>query len=86
MKNHDFKLCIELPVKVKQNNFSYSELPIFERKRHGGKKKVNALKEYKSQKNRDYMSQEFIFSLAKSRGVQIGKEYAECFEVIRWVM
>jgi len=48
--------------------------------------KVNALKEYKSQKNRDYMSREFIFSLAKSRGVQIGKEYAECFEVIRWVM
>ena len=45
LKNHDFKLCIELPVKVKQNNFSYSELPIFERKRYGGKKKVNALKD-----------------------------------------
>jgi len=44
------------------------------------------LKKYKSQSDRAYMSHEFIFSLAKSRGVQIGKEYAECFEVIRWVM
>ena len=45
LKNHDFKLCIELPAKVKQNNFSYSEIPIFERKRYGGKKKVNAVKD-----------------------------------------
>ena len=45
LKNKDFKLCIELPAKVKQNNFSYSEIPIFERKRYGGKKKVNALKD-----------------------------------------
>jgi len=34
-----------LPAKVKQNNFSYTEIPIFERKRYGGKKKVNALKD-----------------------------------------
>ena len=45
LKNHDFKLCIELPAKVKQNNFQYSEIPIFERKRYGGKKKVNAIKD-----------------------------------------
>lgn len=48
--------------------------------------KCNALKEYKSQNTRDYMSEEFIFSLAKTRGVQIGVEYAESFEVIRWVI
>ena len=45
LKNHDFKLCIELPAKVKQKKFSYSEIPIFERKRYGGKKKVNAIKD-----------------------------------------
>jgi len=49
-------------------------------------KKVLALKAYKSQGERDYMSEEFIFSLAKTRGVQIGGNYAESFEVIRWVM
>jgi N-acetylglucosamine malate deacetylase 1 len=48
--------------------------------------KCDALKEYKSQGQRDYMSEEFIFALAKTRGVQIGSEYAESFEVVRWVM
>ena len=43
LKNNDFKLCIELPVKVKFNGFSYTELPMHERKRFGGKKKVNVL-------------------------------------------
>lgn len=48
--------------------------------------KANALKAYKSQGKRDYMSEEFIFSLAKARGVQMGYGYAESFEVIRWAM
>ncbi len=45
--------------------------------------KVNSLKEYKSQGFRDYLSEEFIYSLAKARGVQVGCEYAEAFEVVR---
>ena len=48
--------------------------------------KCEALQEYKSQVGRDYMSEEFIFALAKIRGVQIGSQYAESFEVIRWVL
>jgi LmbE family N-acetylglucosaminyl deacetylase len=47
--------------------------------------KCDALKEYTSQRHRDYISEEFIFSLAKVRGVQIGCEFAEAFEVIRLV-
>jgi LmbE family N-acetylglucosaminyl deacetylase len=50
------------------------------------KKKYDSLKEYKSQASRDYMSEDFIYSLAKTRGVQIGVKYAECFEVIRMVL
>jgi len=49
-------------------------------------KKLLALKEYKTQKDRDYFQVDFIKSLAKVRGVQMGKEYAECFEVVRWVV
>lgn len=45
--------------------------------------KVEALKEYKSQGSRDYLSEDFIFSLAKTRGVQAGCTYAEAFEVVR---
>jgi LmbE family N-acetylglucosaminyl deacetylase len=48
--------------------------------------KCDALKEYKSQGARDYMNEEFIFALAKTRGVQIGSEYAESFEVVRFVI
>lgn len=47
------------------------------------KAKSLAMNEYKSQKGRDYTSGEFISSLARTRGVQMGTEYAECFEVIR---
>ena len=45
LKNNDFKLCIELPVKVKKNNHTYIDLEMFERKRFDGKKKVNVIKD-----------------------------------------
>jgi hypothetical protein len=32
------------------------------------------------------MQADFIRSLARTRGVQIGVDYAECFEVVRWVI
>lgn len=41
---------------------------------------------YKTQAKRPYMQPDFIRSLATVRGLQIGKPYAEAFEVIRWVM
>ena len=50
------------------------------------KKKIAALNVYESQKHRSYANAEFIRSLAVTRGVQIGKSFAECFEVIRWVI
>jgi len=49
-------------------------------------KKVDALKAYESQSKRSYATEEFIWSLAKTRGVQISADYAETFEVIRWVL
>jgi len=48
--------------------------------------KVNALHCYESQRHRNYTHKDFIFSLARSRGVQIGTKYAESFEVVRWVI
>lgn len=48
--------------------------------------KIKALKCYKSQSGKDYTTDDFIRSLARVRGVQIGVEYAETFEVIRWVI
>lgn len=48
--------------------------------------KIKALGMYQSQRHRSYANAEFIRSLALTRGVQIGKRYAEVFEVVRWVM
>lgn len=48
--------------------------------------KVKALTAYRSQQFRDYTSEKFIYSLAHTRGVQIGSQYAESFEVIRSVL
>ena len=49
-------------------------------------KKLKALNCYNSQKNKSYASEEFIKSLAITRGTQIGAKYAEIFEVIRWII
>jgi glycosyltransferase involved in cell wall biosynthesis len=41
LKNSDFRICVEIPIKIKINNFKYKSIPSFERKRLGGEKKVN---------------------------------------------
>ena len=43
LKNKDFRLCVELPIKARQMNFKYQTIPSYERSRFGGKKKVNAI-------------------------------------------
>jgi len=48
--------------------------------------KTRALHCYNSQAHRDYFSESFIKSWLVTRGAQIGKQYAEAFEVIRWVI
>jgi glycosyltransferase involved in cell wall biosynthesis len=41
----DFRLCVEMPIKIKKNNFQYSSIPSFERPRIAGLKNVNAIKD-----------------------------------------
>jgi hypothetical protein len=48
-------------------------------------KKLLALQAYESQRHRTYLNANFIRSLATIRGVQITCDFAEAFEVIRWV-
>jgi len=49
------------------------------------KNKIASLNCYKSQKGKVYFEKDYILSLAKVRGTQIGVEYAETFELIRFV-
>lgn len=48
--------------------------------------KVKALQAYRSQSHRRYMKEDFIFSIAKTRGTQINTDYAESFEIVRWIV
>lgn len=79
---HTNILCYELI----WNNLSFNTQCFVKLQQHHIEQKVRALQEYKSQSARDYMSKEFIFALAKTRGVQIGCDYAEAYEVVRKVV
>ncbi len=48
--------------------------------------KIESLMCYESQAFRNYRNAEFIRGLARVRGVQINSEYAEAFEVLRWIL
>lgn len=45
LKSKDFRLCVEIPIKILKKNYSYVTIPSFERSRLGGKKKVNEFKD-----------------------------------------
>ncbi len=46
-------------------------------------KKIEALKQYKSQNFREYFDEKYLISLAYTRGMQVNFPYAETFELIR---
>ena len=50
--------------------------------------KIKLLKYYQSQMdlNKQYFKDEFIKGMARTRGIQVNTEYAEAFEVIRWIL
>jgi N-acetylglucosamine malate deacetylase 1 len=48
-------------------------------------KKIDSVMCYHSQEFRNYHNEEFIKSLAMTRGVQANSKYAEAFDLIKWV-
>ncbi len=81
-----FKTTTILGYELIWNNVTFNTTCFIRLEKRHLENKIKALKNYKSQKGRDYVSGDFIRSLARARGVQIGAEYAEAFEVIRWVI
>tara|TARA_B100000161_G_C33473541_1_gene379137 strand:+ start:204 stop:869 length:666 start_codon:yes stop_codon:yes gene_type:complete len=45
LKYNDFRICVEIPILAKSKNYKFVSTPSMERKRIGGKKKVNAFKD-----------------------------------------
>ena len=54
-------------------------------KRHV-EKKIEALRCYKSQVHRNYLTEDAIWGIARLRGAQLEGGYAEAFEVLRWII
>ena len=81
-----FKKTTILAYEMPWNNITFStQLFIKLSKRHI-EMKIAALKEYESQKEKSYANENFIRSLAQTRGVSIDAQYAEAFEVVRCVI
>jgi LmbE family N-acetylglucosaminyl deacetylase len=81
-----FKKNSIIGYEIPWNNLTFTTNMFISLEKKYIRRKIEALKCYKSQSSRIYASEEFIWNLAKVRGSQIGVEHAEVFEVIRWVM
>ena len=81
-----FKHSTILAYEVPWNNLNFKNQCFIRLEDKHIKQKTLALQEYNSQKTKYYASSDFIYSLAKTRGVQVNTDYAESFEVIRWIM
>lgn len=81
-----FKQTSMLGYEVPWNNLSFDNQCYVRLEERHLKQKVYALDAYNSQKTRYYASEDYIYSLAKTRGVQVNVRYAEAFEVIRWLI
>ena len=81
-----FKFCSILGYELIWNNLSFETDCFIEITADELDRKIAALGAYKTQEGKNYMSPEFIRSLAVVRGTQIGVKYAETFEVIRWIL
>ncbi|MFC2087478.1 PIG-L deacetylase family protein [Bacteroidota bacterium] len=81
-----FKQTSLLGYELPWNNLTFHNQCFIKLEEDHLKQKVFALDAYKSQKMRYYVSEDFVFSLAKTRGVMVNEKYAEAFEVIRWII
>ena len=80
-----FKRTTMLGYEVPWNNLDFRTSCFVALKPEHLETKMKAIQMYESQAHRSYANPEFIRSLAVTRGVQIGAEYAETFEVVRWL-
>ena len=83
-KNISSIISYELP----WNQFQFNNQLFISLSKENLDKKINLLKKYKTQilLKRKYFKPELIEGLSRIRGVQSNNEYAESFEVIRWMI
>jgi N-acetylglucosamine malate deacetylase 1 len=80
-----FKRTTILGYEIPWNNFDFSYQAYMALDRSHLERKVSALAKYASQQHRKYADPEYIWNVARTHGINVGREYAEVFTVYRVV-
>ena len=78
-----FKRTTILGYEIPWNNFDFAYQWYSALDKSHIEKKAAALAKYASQQHRRYSNAEYIRNLARTHGVNVNREYAECFQVYR---
>lgn len=81
-----FKRTTVLAYEIPWNNLNFSHQAYVRLEERHVEKKVAALACYRSQGHRNYTREDYIRNVALTRGINVGCDYAEVFEVYRWIL
>ena len=80
-----FKRTTILGYEIPWNNFDFAYQAYFSLTAAHVERKVAALERYASQKHRRYSDPEYVWNLARTHGINVNRDFAEVFEVYRYV-
>ena len=80
-----FKRTTVLAYEIPWNNLNFNHQAYVHLEQRHVDKKVEALACYASQGHRNYTREDYIRNVAFTRGIDVGCDFAEVFEVYRWI-
>lgn len=80
-----FKKKTLFAYEVPWNNLQFNNQTFVKLERRHIEQKMAAIACYETQRNRPYTAQDFTIGQARTHGVQVGCDYAEVFELVRWI-
>jgi len=81
-----FKRTTVLGYEIPWNNLDFSYQAYISLERRHLERKAAALEKYASQQHRRYANPEYVWSVARTHGINVNREYAEVFQVYRAVL
>jgi len=81
-----FKRTTVMAYEIPWNNLNFSQQAYVRLEDRHIEKKVEALSCYASQGHRNYLNEDYIRNVGLTRGINIGCDFAEVFEVYRWIL
>jgi len=81
-----FKRTTVMAYEIPWNNLNFNHQAYVRLEQRHIEKKVAALACYASQGHRNYINEDYIRNVALTRGINIAADFAEVFEVYRWII